>query len=307
MTTVVSSVASTVSDLRHVAAVVGLLQLAVHDPVEGVRHVVGGERLPVVEGDALTDLVGPGQTVVGLLPGLGQSWLRREVLRGVAGEGVVHQRPRLVGRRGDALERVEVVDVLQHPHAEHQVVVRSGARWCAGRAHQAGHHDQGASSGHGSSVPPMNAGEPTTPPTARRAPTVRSLHGVDRVDDYAWLRDTSSPEVLAHLAAERAWYDAASSHSRSLVETLATEMSSRVPPADRSVSWGRLRFSYYTFTAAGREYPQLMRVRHHSDGVHATESVARTEEADENLRLRSCSTRRSTPAARGTSTSVCSR
>jgi oligopeptidase B len=126
----------------------------------------------------------------------------------------------------------------------------------------------------------MNAGEPTTPPTARRAPTVRSLHGVDRVDDYAWLRDTSSPEVLAHLAAERAWYDAASSHSRSLVETLATEMSSRVPPADRSVSWGRLRFSYYTFTAAGREYPQLMRVRHHSDGVHATESVARTEEAD---------------------------
>jgi oligopeptidase B len=126
----------------------------------------------------------------------------------------------------------------------------------------------------------MNAGEPTTPPTARRAPTVRSLHGVDRVDDYAWLRDTSSPEVLAHLAAERAWYDAASSHSRSLVETLATEMSSRVPPADRSVSWGRLRFSYYTFTAAGREYPQLMRVRHHSDGVHATDSVARTEEAD---------------------------
>jgi oligopeptidase B len=126
----------------------------------------------------------------------------------------------------------------------------------------------------------MNAGEPTTPPTARRDRFVRSLHGVDRVDDYAWLRDTSSPEVLAHLAAERAWYDAATSHGRSLVETLTAEMSSRVPPADRSVSWRRVHFSYYTFTPTGREYPQLMRVRHRSDGPDATEFVADSTPAD---------------------------
>jgi oligopeptidase B len=109
---------------------------------------------------------------------------------------------------------------------------------------------------------------------------LRSDHGVDRVDDFAWLRDTSSPEVLAHLAAERAWYDAATSHGRSLVETLTAEMSSRVPPADRSVSWRRVQFSYYTFTPTGREYPQLMRVRHHSDGLAATESVAESAHPD---------------------------
>ncbi|HZG96800.1 MAG TPA: oligopeptidase B, partial [Nocardioidaceae bacterium] len=129
----------------------------------------------------------------------------------------------------------------------------------------------------------MNAGQrttPTTPPTPRRDRVLRSDHGVDRVDDFAWLRDTSSPEVLAHLAAERAWYDAATSHGRSLVETLTAEMSSRVPPADRSVSWRRVQFSYYTFTPTGREYPQLMRVRHHSDGLAATESVAESAHPD---------------------------
>ncbi len=126
----------------------------------------------------------------------------------------------------------------------------------------------------------MSAGEPTTPPTARRDRVVRRLHGVDRVDDYGWLRDTSSPEVLAHLAAERAWYDAATFHGRSLVETLTAEMSSRVPPADRSISWRRVRFSYYTFTPTGREYAQLMRVRHRPEGQDATESVAEATPAD---------------------------
>jgi oligopeptidase B len=120
----------------------------------------------------------------------------------------------------------------------------------------------------------------TEPPAARREPVVRTLHGIDRVDPYAWLRDTTSPEVLAHLAAERAWYDAATSHSRSLVETLTAEMSSRVPPADRSVSWRRLRRSYYTFTPTGREYPQLLRVRHGSDGPAASDSVAEAAGGD---------------------------
>ena len=128
----------------------------------------------------------------------------------------------------------------------------------------------------------MNPADPTEPPTARRQPVVRSLHGVDRVDPYAWLRDTTSLEVLAHLAAERAWYDAATAHSRSLVETLTAEMSSRVPPADRSVSWRRFRCSYYTFTPTGREYPQLLRLRHRAPAADATDSVAPSDGDDEN-------------------------
>jgi len=118
-------------------------------------------------------------------------------------------------------------------------------------------------------------------PVARRDPVVRELHGVSRVDDYAWLRDTSSPEVLDHLAAERAWYETATGHSRSLVETLAAEMSSRIPPVDRSVAWRRLRCSYYTETRAGSEYDQLLRVCHRSNGDPTTDSVVARRSGDE--------------------------
>lgn len=99
------------------------------------------------------------------------------------------------------------------------------------------------------------------PPTAPREPLVRDLHGVGRVDDYAWLRDTSSAATQAYLAAERSWYESATSHLRSLASTLTSEMSARVPPADRSVSWRRMGSSYYTRTREGGEYEQLCRIR----------------------------------------------
>ena len=37
-----------------------------------------------------------------------------------------------------------------------------------------------------------------------------TLHGTERVDEFAWMRDSGSPEVLEYLAAERRYYDAAS-------------------------------------------------------------------------------------------------
>ena len=119
----------------------------------------------------------------------------------------------------------------------------------------------------------MTAASPSHPPVARCDAVIRELHGVTRVDDYAWLRDTSAAEVLDHLTAERAWYDAATAHLHSQVETLVTEMSSRVPPADRSVSWQRVRCSYYTSTPAGSEYAQLLRVCHQPEGTYTTDFV----------------------------------
>ena len=37
------------------------------------------------------------------------------------------------------------------------------------------------------------------PPVARREPTPIALHGVTLEDDYRWMRDKNSPEVLEHL------------------------------------------------------------------------------------------------------------
>ena len=80
-----------------------------------------------------------------------------------------------------------------------------------------------------------------------------------RDDPYAWLHDVTSPEVLSHLAAERAYYDAASAHLHSQVVGLASEMVSRVPTDERSPSWERSRFSYYTEHSAGSEYAVIRR------------------------------------------------
>ncbi len=112
------------------------------------------------------------------------------------------------------------------------------------------------------------------PPRPEARPYTRSLHGVDRVDDFAWLRKTADPQVLDHLAAERAYYDAATAHLRPLAEDVYQEMVSRLPSTESSVSWRLEQFSYYTRTPEGSEYPQLIRDLHHRVPHHTTESVA---------------------------------
>jgi oligopeptidase B len=73
------------------------------------------------------------------------------------------------------------------------------------------------------------------------------------------MRDTTSETTLLHLTAERSWYESATEHLCSLASALTAEMSSRVPPADRSVSWRRVLSSYYNLTPEGSEYAQLCR------------------------------------------------
>src|SRR5688500_11902420 len=119
------------------------------------------------------------------------------------------------------------------------------------------------------------------PPVARRESRVRELHGVRRTDDYAWLREVEDPAVLAHLQAERDFYDASTLHLRPLTTTLANEMSSRVPPTDTSVSWRLDKFSYYTRTPSGSEYTELCRTFHNSDASTATKSVGNAPSHDD--------------------------
>src|ERR1044072_9442062 len=73
------------------------------------------------------------------------------------------------------------------------------------------------------------------------------------------MRDLASPQLLAHLEGERDWYDVATGHLSSLVETLRIEMVGRVPATDSSVSWRHQAFSYYTLLPSGREHHQLLR------------------------------------------------
>ena len=75
----------------------------------------------------------------------------------------------------------------------------------------------------------------SAPPVARRIPRVDTLHGDVRVDDYAWLREKTNPEVIAHLEAENAWTAPGMRHTEALQERLYREILGRIKETDLSV------------------------------------------------------------------------
>ena len=58
------------------------------------------------------------------------------------------------------------------------------------------------------------------PPSAPRRPTSRVLHGVEVVDDFAWMRQTDDPDLITYLRAENAWCDAATARLHGLIGQL---------------------------------------------------------------------------------------
>ena len=93
------------------------------------------------------------------------------------------------------------------------------------------------------------------PPQARRVPTTTVIHGHTLVDDYAWMRDKSSPELLAHLAAENAYTDAIMSPTKDLQAELYAEMLSHIKENDESVPYPDRGWLYWTRTIEGSQYP----------------------------------------------------
>jgi oligopeptidase B len=103
--------------------------------------------------------------------------------------------------------------------------------------------------------------EHTEPPIAPTEPMMRNLHGVEIVDDYAWMRDTSDPRFLPYLRAERAHYDRMTGHLTNLRDALSTETAGRLVPTDESVRWRRGSQFYYMKSVTGSEYEQFMSSR----------------------------------------------
>ena len=85
-------------------------------------------------------------------------------------------------------------------------------------------------------------------------------HGVRRVDDYAWLRDTTDPQVLQYLRDERSHYDRATAHLASLRRDLAAELTRRTPGQETSVRWHEAGADWYLTLDPTQEYIRLVRV-----------------------------------------------
>ncbi|CAA9350338.1 MAG: Protease II, partial [uncultured Gemmatimonadaceae bacterium] len=97
------------------------------------------------------------------------------------------------------------------------------------------------------------------PPVARVVPRVDTISGDVLVDNYAWLRDKRSPDVIRHLEAENAYADAMTRHTAPVRDSLYREILGRVKETDASPPYLDGGYWYYTRTEAGKAYPIFAR------------------------------------------------
>ncbi len=105
---------------------------------------------------------------------------------------------------------------------------------------------------------------PAAAPLARRVAHTSSHHGETIDDPYAWLRDpafpqVNDPDVLSYLKAENAYFDAAMTPHRALIDSLFDEMKGRVKDDDSSVPQRDGAFVYWHAFDAGAEYRKWYR------------------------------------------------
>jgi oligopeptidase B len=93
------------------------------------------------------------------------------------------------------------------------------------------------------------------PPAARRQQTVNTFHGRPLIDDYAWLREKTSPEVIAFLEQENAYTQAVMKSTEELQARLYSEMLSHIKETDVSVPFRDKNYFYYSRTEQGAQYP----------------------------------------------------
>jgi oligopeptidase B len=109
-----------------------------------------------------------------------------------------------------------------------------------------------------------------SPPQARQEPTPTTLHGQTLEDDYRWMRDKSSPELVAYLEAENAYTHSVMAPTQQLQAKLYAEMLSHIKETDVSVPFRDRGWFYYVRTIEGRQYP--IHCRRLATGVKFDES-----------------------------------
>jgi oligopeptidase B len=110
----------------------------------------------------------------------------------------------------------------------------------------------------------MTSSTSAAPPVALKKPSSVTHHGITVADDYAWLRDkgyptVDDPEIIAHLEAENAWFEAAMAAQQDRIDALFKEMRARIKEADRSVPQKDGNWLYWIEYEEGAEYKKWWR------------------------------------------------
>lgn len=101
--------------------------------------------------------------------------------------------------------------------------------------------------------------QPSKPPVAEKRDHTYSHHGITISDPYHWLRDQGYPtvddkDVLDHLKAENAWFEARMKGQQPLIDTLFEEMKGRIKEDDSTVPQKDGDWLYWSEFEKGAEY-----------------------------------------------------
>jgi oligopeptidase B len=115
------------------------------------------------------------------------------------------------------------------------------------------------------------------PPVAERRPVRLTAHGIERTDDYAWLRDPNwrdvmqdpskvSGEIGAYITAENTYAEAALAPLAPMREKLVAEMKGRIEQNDSGVPARDGTYAYWRKYVPGAEHPLVVRSRADGSG-----------------------------------------
>lgn len=97
------------------------------------------------------------------------------------------------------------------------------------------------------------------PPIAAKKPKELQIHGHTRTDNYFWMKERDTPEVLEYLRAENAYTDSVMAPLKEFRENLFAEMKGRIKETDMSVPYLLRGHWYYVRYEEGSEYPIFCR------------------------------------------------
>ncbi|MFZ0734455.1 MAG: S9 family peptidase [Candidatus Sulfotelmatobacter sp.] len=111
------------------------------------------------------------------------------------------------------------------------------------------------------------AGNTPAPPVAKKIPHETEVNGHKMVDNYAWLREKTNPEVRAYLEKENAYTDSIMKPTEPLQKKLYDEMVGRIKETDVEVPYREGDYFYYVRTEAGKQYPIRCRKKTSDDAL----------------------------------------
>lgn len=104
-----------------------------------------------------------------------------------------------------------------------------------------------------------------TPPKANKVPYPITTHGHTRIDNYFWLRQKETPEVVAYVEAENAYLEQTLAPLEDIRQRLYSEIMSHIKETDDSVPYRRDGYFYYTRTHEGKSYKTYCRKKGNLD------------------------------------------